>query len=198
MYRAKYQKHKKRHSRPVILLSSLALLLVLAVGGTIAYLMTNTSSVTNTFQPARVTCEVEEQEGNAKFDGKVKENIPIKNTGNVDAYIRAAVLVNWVNKEGKIIPRPAEDGFGHRIEMNPTGWTLEADGYYYYKDKVAPGGKTAPLILQAYPTKSNAQYTPSSDDIYFLQIDIIADAIQADGMGATTAQAAWEAAKGTN
>ena len=193
MYRAKYKKHKNKRSKPVILLASLVLLLTLVVGGTIAYLMTNTSSVTNTFTPARVTSEIEED-----FDGKVKEDVTIKNTGNVDAYIRAAVIVNWVNSEGEvIIPRPEEAKFGHYVDINEDYWT-ESGGYYYYKDKVAPGALTKPLVIEAYPTLGGNRHEPKADDPYFLRIDIIADAIQADGMGATSAQDAWAKAAASN
>ena len=116
----------------------------------------------------------------------------------MDAYIRAAVIVNWVNSEGEvIIPRPEEAKFGHTVVINKEDWT-EAGGYYYYKESVAPGAVTEPLVIEAYPTLGGNKYEPKVDDPYFLRIDIIADAIQADGMGATSAQDAWAKAAASN
>ena len=73
------------------MLFSVALLLVSVVGGTFAYLATRTESVTNTFEAVQVSCQVVEGEENA---------YTVKNTSDVKAYLRVAVVVNWVDDEG--------------------------------------------------------------------------------------------------
>ena len=128
----------------------LALVLVLcAAGGTIAWLATNTNSVTNTFVPAKVTNEVEE-----KNEGKVKKNVAVKNTGEIDVYIRAAVIVNWVEwvekddgtKEAVVCagtPALGTDYTWKNVnDLVTTGWKKGSDGYYYYTNRVASKAST--------------------------------------------------------
>lgn len=175
---AKYQKFIRLNKRAVILLASLTLLMGLAIGSTAAYLIAQTSQVTNTFTPAKVSCHITE-----KFapDGK-KEEVKIENTGNVDAYIRAKVIISWTDADGNIVPAPFDDP-AFTIGDN---WSLnEADGIYYYSLKVAPNDSTTNLINSIEP--------PSDTEGYRLKVDIIADAIQADGI-ASSAQAAWAGA----
>ena len=61
MYHGKYEpKHlqrkrrRRRNNRAGILLLSLLMLVTTVVGGTLAYLVTNTEPVTNTFKPSFV------------------------------------------------------------------------------------------------------------------------------------------------
>ena len=153
----------------------LILLAVFTVSGTLAYLIVTTDSVTNTFVPGSVTCAVEET-----FDGTTKSDVKVKNTGNVDAYIRAAVVVNWVDADGNVC---AQAHTAPTISYNDTDWTKGADGYWYYKEAVAPGALTNNLINTATST--------AQADGCKLQIEIIASAIQAEGTGATGAADAW-------
>lgn len=178
MDRAKYQKWIRLNKRTVILLASLTLLMGLTIGSTAAYLVTHTSQVTNTFTPAKVSCDITE-----KFapDG-MKEDVKIKNTGNVDAYIRAKVIISWTDADGNIVPAP----FGDPAFETDSKWEQVGDTYYY-SERVAPDGNTTNLIESIAP--------PSDTKGYRLKVDIIADAIQADGI-ASSAQAAWAGAAG--
>ena len=86
MYQGKYSKtsrysKKRTNKRKVaVLLTSLVLVLVCFVGSTVAYLVASTGMVTNTFNPAQVSCRVDEK----SFDGAKKENVTIANTSNMD------------------------------------------------------------------------------------------------------------------
>ena len=84
-------------TKKTVALVALLVLLCCTVAGTVAYLVTSTDPVTNTFTPASVTTEVEEE-----FDGTTKSDVQIKNTGDIDAYIRAAIIINWADKQGII------------------------------------------------------------------------------------------------
>lgn len=188
MYRGKHLKKRRHASRKTgVLFASLALIAAMAVGVTVAYLIDDTVSVENTFQPAQVSCDIQET-----FDGKVKSNVYVHNTSNIPAYIRAEILVNWVNKAGEIVPAPA--GYGSMLTIG-AGWT-EKDGYYYYKSAVPADDKnssstadcTTNLISSVYPTRNGSQYTPSANDEYYLQVDIIADAIQAEPVSVVQTQ----------
>lgn len=162
-------------TKTILALALVALLLTCAVGGTMAYLVTQTNAVTNTFTPAKVTCAVEEDftQGTS-----IKRNVQIQNTGNTDAWIRATVVGNWV-KDGKIVAPWTDD-----INYNIADWT-KVGNYYYYNSKVAAGGKTNNLFKE-YSASVNA-------DGAHLELTIVCQAVQSN-LG-TSAQAAFKAAQ---
>lgn len=148
-------------------LLSLLVVLACAVSGTLAWISTTSGTVTNTFTPAKVTTEVDE-----KTNGGVKSDVKITNTGDVDAYIRAAVVINLVNDAEKVTPATTEH---YTIVWSQnTGWTKDGD-YYYYADPVESKGTTGKLIDECKPTEN----IPEG---WHLQVTIIAEGIQADGM----------------
>ena len=175
-------KRKKR----VALIICLVLLLSLTVGGTLAYIAVKTVSVQNQFESASVTCDV------IVGDTDNQNAIMVQNTGNVDAYIRAAIVVNWMDEDGNVrgIAPTIDD---YELGINTTAWTY-ASGFYYYvypgKEKVAPDAVTYYLINYA-DIKPNI-IPPSG---YTLSVEVIAEAIQADGVtddtGTSAVQDAW-------
>ena len=96
--------------RSIILLVSLLSVITLSVGTTLAFIFTNTGKVENTFNPAQISCEVTEE-----FKNNIKTNVSIKNTGNTDAYIRAAVIVTWVNNDGNVYATAPQVGTDYTI-----------------------------------------------------------------------------------
>ena len=121
-------KHMKKSKKPAALLASLALVLGIMVAGTIAFLVTNTGPVVNTFTPTNVPPEIHEE-----FDGTTKSNVTIENQGNTDAYIRAAVMVNWVDESGNVLGQVPVEGTDYTITYDlDNGWVQGADGYYYW------------------------------------------------------------------
>ena len=153
----------------VLVVSVLALVLAVA-GGTLAWLTANSGPVTNTFTPAKVTCEVKED-----FNGTTKKDVQIKNTSNIDAYIRAYVVVTWKNAQGNVYGKPVEET-DYTISYDLShGWVQGNDGYYYYTSPVtANGGLTGVLISNC---QLNSGVTPPADG-YSLSVEIIAEAIQ--------------------
>lgn len=177
-------KRVMKTKQPVALVA-LLVLLCCTVAGTLAYLVTNTNSVTNTFTPAKVETEVTES-----FEDKdgtlTKSNVQIKNNGNIDAYIRAAIIINWADKQGNISATPVNDS-DYEMTLG-SGWVKIGD-YYYCKTTTAHGASTAPLIISCAKTPSAAV-----PDGYDLQVTILADGIQADGVGSngkTPMEDAW-------
>ena len=159
--------------------AALAVILLLTVGGTTAFLLKTTGSLVNTFTPAEISCYVDEE-----FNGTVKENVKIQNTGDVDAYIRAAVVVNWVMEDGTTIcARHAARTIPASV---PAGWVRGDDGFYYCTQKIAPGAFTPVLIESA--TLSAAE------DGCRMQVEILASAIQAEPFA--SCDAAWEGVQG--
>ena len=91
---------KKFINKKFIVVTALALLLFVTVGSTLAYIFTKTEPVENTFNPSKVACAVvennnpDENRADIVLNDSIKTNVQIKNTGDTDAYIRVAVVVN--------------------------------------------------------------------------------------------------------
>lgn len=174
-------KHMKR--KALLLAVCAALLLTAAIGGTTAFIVANTNQVKNEFTPGEVPIEVKES-----FDGTTKSNVQIKNNGNVPAFIRAKVVVTWKDSSGNVSGTPVKDG-DYRIEYNRTDWEQGEDGFWYYTKSVLVGDMTNPLITSC--TK-----TGTAPEGYDLSVEILAESIQAEGMGAANAQEAFNKALG--
>lgn len=157
----------RRSSKPFFLLVALAVVLCAMVGTTVAYLVTDTDPITNIFTPTKVTTEITEN-----FDEKVKNNVKVKNTGDVDAYIRAAVVVTWQNDAGEVYPTAPVEGTDYTVTWTMDGWKKIGD-YYYYKEVVKPGDSTGVLLTDCKPVEGKAP------DGYHLSVEILASAIQA-------------------
>lgn len=182
-------KRVMKTKKPVALVA-LLLLLCCTVAGTVAYLVTSTNPVTNTFTPAHVSTAVDET-----FENGVKSDVKIQNTGDIDAYIRAAVIINWADANGNVYGggTPAastDDGKSgdYIISFNTDDWKQIGD-YWYCETTTAPGALTKPLIISCAKTS-----TATVPDGYDLQVTILADGIQADGVasnGKTPMEDAW-------
>lgn len=166
-----------RRRRRMAAIASAALVGVLAIGGSIAFIMTNTGSIQNAFEPSSVACEVIEDDFTNGVSTE-KTEVCVQNTGDVDAYIRAKVLVNWVDGTGKVLgiePMGDED-YVMILDLN-SGWSYcESDGFYYYAGRVPAGGSTEELI------ESCTVIGSAPDANYTLSVEILASAIQADGL----------------
>lgn len=158
----------RRNSKPFFLLVALAVVLCAVVGTTVAYLFDKTDSITNTFTPANVTTEITEE-----FDNKVKNNVKVTNTGDVDAYIRAAVVVTWQDDDGNVYPTAPVEGTDYTVIWTMDGWK-EKDGYYYYTKVVEQGKSTGILLTSCKPVEGKAP------EGYHLVVEILASAIQAE------------------
>lgn len=152
-----------------MLIPALALLLTLSVGGTVAFLVAKGNPVRNEFTPSAVSCQVVE----ASFNGETKSDVAILNTGNTEAYIRAAIVVTWKAAEGgNIYAVKPKENVDYTITLNDTDWVLGSDGFYYHKNPVAAGGTTQELIKNCYP---EAGKVPAG---YGLNVEILGSAIQ--------------------
>lgn len=175
MYRGKHEKKLKQNwGKPAALLVSLVLLVGVAVGGTLAYLATNTDPIENQFTPSKVTTTVEET-----LEGNVKSEVKIKNTGDTEAWIRAAVVITWQNEAGNVYggTQPVA-GTDYTISWNKDttnsdgNWVTGKDGFYYWTKPVAPNGLTGELITECKPVEGKAP------EGYALTVEIIGSGIQ--------------------
>ncbi len=171
MYQGKYRKWK----RSACLLASLVLLLFATVIGSVAFLATNDGSLKNIFLPSEVPNKVVET-----AEGTEKKDVRIKNTGNIDGYIRAEVVFNWIDEFGKIYGSSLEKDVDYEITwITDSGWVEGNDGYYYYTEKVAPGDETGILFIDCKVKEGKAPY-----DHQFC-VTVVGQSIQADGTDST-------------
>lgn len=175
----------KNMKKTVVLLTAIAVLLCATVGGTVAYLVTSTRSITNTFTPSNVTIRIEEN-----MSGKVKNDVKIENIGNTAAYIRAAVVVTWQDASGNVYGQVPVEGMDYSINWSKNGWMGPKNGYYYYTSPVAPRDKTGVLFTDCKPIKA----VPAEG--YTLHVEIIAEAIQSTP--ASAVRGAWGFVPGSN
>ncbi len=182
-YKPKCVTKRSKHtfSAAMTLCVSLLLLVSCVVGGVLAYLFTQTDSITNTFTPAKTSVKVEES-----FDGAMKSGVTVKNTGDIPVYVRIKLVTYRVND--------VEQHIGGAAEI-PTftpgiGW-VENGGFYYYTSPIAAGGSPASPLIGS-PGITLQKYTDADGGKQV--IEVMAEAIQALGVDASGKKAvvlAW-------
>ena len=106
---------------------STALLCGVGVGGTVAWLH-DSAQVTNTFDLASTGGSIDED-----FNEKVKENVKVANTGEVDAYVRVAVSISFENPDGTIANVTPVADENYTVAWGDTdNWKQGSDGFWYY------------------------------------------------------------------
>lgn len=117
-----------------IALSALLVAVVL-VGGTLAYLVTSTGLLTNTFAVVKIDTEVKEEQNTVKAPW-------ITNTtnSNVAVYVRAIAVVS-TEAESSVPVSSADVTFTYSADK----WQ-EHGGYYYYMQPLDPGQSTTELF----------------------------------------------------
>ena len=143
----------------------LSVILVLLCGTTFALMYRQTQALNNQLEAAVVTCAVEEN-----FDGEKKTSIAVKNTGNIDAYLRVCLVSYCVDEAGNIISKPSQMPALSKAD----GWVAGTGNTYYYSKPIAPGNST-PNLLAASLNLENLQV-----------VEVFADAIQSKPVEAVT------------
>lgn len=124
----------------------LALVMMVAVGATLALMASTSNSVTNTFAAAQVETEIDEDLTNNN------KKVTIENTGKSPVYVRARIMVSGVDPEkievvttepmGEAIDEDTlylvMPNVGESEDWEQATGATGKDDYYYYK-KVLPG-----------------------------------------------------------
>lgn len=152
---------KNRILRAALLLA----LLTVSVGGVRAYLLHSDQAVSNTFA-------VDED---PKLSISESHEVTVSDTA-YPVYLRAAVVVNWKDADGKILAT-VPSGYtltpGKDTETGATWVKNNEDGFYYYTKSVLAGETTPPVITLTPPSVEQEGYT--------LVADVAVQAIQAVG-----------------
>lgn len=189
MYRKKHLAASENRPLPKkkvsLLLVSLVLIAAIAVGSTVAFIATSTNSITNTFNPANVTIDIDE-----KFENGVKTDVQVKNTGNTDAFIRAQIVVTWKDTNGNVSATKPVLGTDYTMTLNEADWFQGTDGFYYCTKSVAPNGGSTPVLIE------KCEKTGTPPDGYDLSVEIIASGIQSTP--ASAVEEAWKVVSVSN
>lgn len=162
-------KLKKEVTMTLVVL--VVLLLAMTTEKSLAYYIAKTSVVKNVFDPGTVSCEVLET-----FDGAYKTDVRVKNNGNVDEYMRVAVVVTWMSDDGSTVYAtvPQENIDYNITYTSDTRWFKGSDGYWYYTDSLESGSETAILFTDC------SMIDGQGVDGYHLSVEIVSSVIQAD------------------
>lgn len=157
-------------NKKAILLTALAiasLVSVMSVGSTYAYLkIVNDTPASNSFSVASSADPSIVDESGAK--------VSVGNTG-YSVYVRAAIVATWEDNSGNVLGTAT----GYTLSDKDENWVLGSDGYYYFKEPVASGGKTAVLFTSCTATET-------APEGYHLSIDVLAQTVQAAGKDGDT------------
>lgn len=166
---AKSSARKAKVGKTTVVAVAVILAVVLAVGGTVAYLTTHTQELTNIFSPSTVMAKVEGGDDNGVYT--------IRNDGDVEAYLRVAIVANWL--DNSIVDDLLGDSTIHwkQPEFTVTAsdnWDLGDDGFYYYKNPVAAQTDIDDTLTV---TLNDSETAPNG---YKFSVQVIAEAIQSE------------------
>ena len=138
----------KNMNKKTIYLAAVAAFLAvgLSVGSAMAYF--------TTYAVAQGGYTIELGEIETELEEKVdlidpKKEIKLKNTGDMDCFVRLKVLVGDAFKEDMKFTEPGEEG----------KWTPGADGYYYYSDILKAEEMTTQLNVSfVFPEEEVTQF----------------------------------------
>lgn len=189
-----------------ILISALALIAVLVVGGTLAY-FTDTDEAQNVFTLGKVTGEIVESTQAGTVDNHpVKAGTQTEEGGNI-AYERV-LPGDWLSKEPVVrLTGTSEDAYvrvklevvekvaeGQEAKLTPEqkaalisdeclnfgeDWTLGTDGYIYYNKKLSLTGEKATAPVFTIVKIPGNDWTNNTAEAQF-SINITADLVQYD------------------
>lgn len=172
-----------RWNRSFVVLAALLVLVLGIVGTTLAWLTDTTEDQTNTFEYAKVSCQVLED---VNSNETLKKNVRIQNTGNTEAYIRATYVVTYRDDTESILYEPLDRNWNVDLsnKINTESWVQGKDGYWYCKTPVAPGEETPPLFIA--PIYGNGTFLNDgrSNEQAITYVEILATAIQSQPVNA--------------
>lgn len=173
-----------RWNRSFVALAALLVLVLGIVGTTLAWLTDKTKDLTNTFEYAKVSCQVLEDVNSNETQ---KRNVRIQNTGNTEAYIRATYVVTYRDNTGSILYETLSNRTWN-VDLsniiNKENWAQGEDGYWYCKTPVAPGEETPVLFNDPINGNGTILNDGGSNKHVITYVEILATAIQSQPVNA--------------
>lgn len=170
-------KRRMNHKRLAMLLSMI-LVITCTVGGTLAYLFTRTESITDTFEPANVSCTISNDQASVTSASETSVWLRV----SITAVYRSTSDPNAIHWENPPISITASGDWFY----NENG-----DGFYYYNLPVDSSGVVALPVIEIN------QSDPAG---FQLEKQILAEVIQSapliavqEAWGMTRVGDTWEA-----
>ena len=154
----------RKSKKSLTALIALILIICLAVGGTVAFIVTQTKAVKNTFTPADVKIGIQEI-----FQDNIKSSITVLNVDDPDkedvpCYIRVKLVSNIQDNDDNVLKAAPLQKFDLGND-----WIDGRDGCYYYKNVVEVGQSTSNLLAEGTSIRrTNGQV-----------VEVLAEGIQA-------------------
>ena len=175
-------------SHPIRILMAACVVAVLTAVSALAYLSAATGTVPNSFTPETDPSPTVQE----TFADGIKTDVKV-NVGNLDyaVYVRAVIVANWEKDEttGTYYGLAPVLGTDYTLELNTDNW-FEENGFYYYKTMIHSG--TTENLIHSCKLVGTANQPAG----YHLNVQIIAQTIQALGKTDVGDQFAVEAAWG--
>lgn len=182
-----YKPGHKRSVKPLLIAVCVLVIACTAISGSLAWLISGPQQVVNTFEAGNAAIEIVET-----FEGNMKSDVKVTNTGNVPVYIRVALIPAWVDDNGNIAAKPASLsdctitwGETGTETLSDSGWFEGSDGFYYCKTAVAPGGISPVLIYQCIVNDTSQEFD--------FELQVIASAVQS--LPTSTVEDVWPAVR---
>lgn len=175
-----YNKTKAVSFKPAVLITSLVLILCFSVGGTLAYVITQSSPVVNEFSPSMISITVTDE-----IENNVKKDLVITNRGNISAYIRVAIVANWYDSKNNIVA-PCDISSLITADTFGDDWVKNGN-YFYYKLPVAAGAE----VPNDFEFDAKTLNKPEGAD--HLEMTVLAQAVQSEGVDENNVKAVVKA-----
>lgn len=138
---------------------------------------------TYTIDISKVAVKVDDEVDNSGH----KTNVVTKNTGNVTAYLRAAVSAAWYY--GDLIVAPYKEGDGVFVDLpnvTPASsvegkngyWIDGGDGYYYYSMPVLPGEETNTDLFTSFTQTNTPPFPYDKSDKAHLEVRVLLQGVE--------------------
>lgn len=160
-----------------------AIVIFVSVSAVMAYMLRESSDITNVFVPANVDCEVIEI-----FEDNKKTSIKVENKSNIKTYIRLRVVAYWQDSKGNVVARTSpEIKFGSNWQYDTENWFYDSiEKTFYHKSPVLAGDLTSELLKNSIVLNAVTEDVNGVEFTYHPVITFIAEAVQAEPNGAVT------------
>ena len=163
----------------ILIATIIVLFVTLTIPSSTAYYIRNSNVIDDTYSPAGFDNPkiVENKTGvEDEIAGTVYVEVPDK---GYPVWVRVAIIITWKDAKGNVYHESPKKGRDYEIVINTGSWEKNRDygEFYYHKQKVATGGKTANLIASCKLLKETANIPKD----HTLSVEFIIQTIQAVG-----------------
>lgn len=160
------------------LVVSILAIMVLSLGGTLAFLEAKTNLVTNAFSSGVVNISIDEEFTGQPIttEGISKKVLVCNDDKNgklnvVPVYVRVNLVATWVNDDDTVAAIDADSLIEYNFVSDK--WSKGEDGYYYYDKILDPGEETEELI-DSVRLKEGVDVPEDGH----LEVSVLADAVR--------------------